>query len=146
MFRALFRDAIERGIHYRIAGYDMYLCEAIIAVTVLVAICIPAIHRKPFLQYSLTGLAIIPLVGVISISCIVLTKVPLREVFSGPGFGFTNPVAAVLSIVVPAPWAFVGFEVISPETAHFQVPVRKPKRSFQSWAASPCMEPATPPW
>lgn len=127
MFRALFRDVIEQGIHYQIAGYDMYLREAIIAVAVLVAICILAIHCKPFLQYLLTGLAIILLVGVIGISFIVLTKVPLREVFSGPGFGFANPVAAVLSIVVLAPWAFVGFEVISLETAHFLFPIKKSK-------------------
>lgn len=128
MFRALFSDVIEQGIHYQIAGYDMYLREAIIAVTVLIVIGILAIHCKRFLQYLLTGLAIILLVGVISLSCIILTKVPLSDILSGPGFGFTNPAVAVLSIIVLAPWAFVGFEVISLETAHFQFPVKKSKR------------------
>lgn len=94
---------------------------------VLIGIGILAITCKPFLQYLLTGLAIILLAGVMGLSGVVLTKVPLRDIFLGPGFGMTNPVAAILSIVVLAPWAFVGFEVISLETAHFQFPVKKSK-------------------
>ena len=125
MFRALFSEVVEQGIHYRIAGYDMYLREAAIAVTVLVAIGVLAIHCKPFLQYLLTGLAVILLVGVISLSCLILAKVPFSEIVSAPGFGAANPMAAILSIVVLAPWAFVGFEVISLETAHFQFPIKK---------------------
>lgn len=79
MLRALFRDAVEQGIHYQIAGYDMYLREAAIAVSALVVIGVLAIFCKPFLQYLLTGLAIVLLAGVIGISCIVLTRVPLRD-------------------------------------------------------------------
>ena len=125
MCRALFSGAVERGAHYRIAGYDMYLAEALIAVAVLVGIGILAIRCKPFLQRLQTGLAVLLLAGVIGIAGITLAKVPLREVLSSPGFGSANPAMAVLSIVVLAPWAFVGFEVISLETAHFRFPVRK---------------------
>ena len=128
IIRALFSDAIEQGVHYQIAGYDMYLSEAAIAVAVLIAVGILAIRCKPFLQYLLTGLAIVLLTGVIGLSCIVLAKVPLHQLFSGPGFGMTNPAAAVLAIVVLAPWAFVGFEVISLETPHFRFPIHKSKR------------------
>ena len=128
MFRALFSDVIEQGIHYQIAGYDMYLREAAIAVAVLIGIGVLSIYCKSFLQYLLTGLAIILLAGVIGITCVVLAKVPLGVIFSGPGFGMTNPAVAILSIVVLAPWAFVGFEVISLETAHFRFPIKNSKR------------------
>ena len=127
MFRALFNDVVERGIHYQIAGYDMYLREAVISVTVLVGIGLLAMYCKPFLQRALTGLAIILIAGVISLTGIILTKIPLHNILAGPGFSVVNPFVAVLSIVVLAPWAFVGFEVISLETAHFQFPVKKSK-------------------
>ena len=103
MFRALFSDVVEQGIYYQIAGYNMYLREAAIAVTVLVGIGILAMYCKPFLQHLLTGLAVLLLFGVLSLSCIVLTKVPFSNIFSGPGFGVTNPAVAVLSIVILAP-------------------------------------------
>ena len=128
IFRALFTQTIEKGIHYQIAGYDMYLNEALISVAVLVAIGILAIHLKPFLQHLLTGLAITFAVGVLATSAIILTRVPLARILSVPGFGFTHPAIAVLSIVVLAPWAFVGFEVISLETAHFRFPVKDSRR------------------
>ena len=127
MLRALFREAVEQGVHYQIAGYDMYLREAAIAVAALVGVGVLAIYCKPFLQYLLTALAIVLLAGVTGLTCVVLTKAPLREIFAGPGFSLTNPVVAVLSIVILAPWAFVGFEVISLETAHFKFPVKKSK-------------------
>ena len=128
MFRTLFREAVEQGFHYQIAGYDMYLREAAIAVTVLVVFGALSIYCKSFLQYLLTGLAVIFLAGVVSLACIVLTRVPISELVQSPGFGDENPVAAILSIIVLAPWAFVGFEVISLETAHFQFPIKKSGR------------------
>ena len=75
MCRALFSGAVERGAHYRIAGYDMYLAEALIAVAVLVGIGILAIRCKPFLQRLQTGLAVLLLAGVIGIAGIALAKV-----------------------------------------------------------------------
>ena len=136
MFRAMFSDAIEQGIHYRIAGYDMYLTEAAIAVAVLVAVAILAILCKSFLQHILTGLAIVILAGVAGLACVVLAKVPLAELLSGPAFGMANPVAAILSIVVLAPWAFIGFEVISLETAHFSFPVAGTRKLILSAIAA----------
>ena len=123
--RTLFSDVVEQGIHYQIAGYDLYLREAAIAVSALVIIGVLAIRCKPFLQRAQTGLAVALLLGVLGIVLIALPRVPLGQIFSGPAFGFVHPARAVLSIVIMAPWAFVGFEVISLETAHFQFPVKK---------------------
>ena len=35
---------------------------------------------------------------------------------------------AIFSIVILAPWAFVGFEVTSFDTAHFKFPMKKSKK------------------
>ncbi|MBQ1491945.1 MAG: APC family permease, partial [Blautia sp.] len=126
--RTLFRDVLEQGVHYRIAGYDLYLREWAVAVFTLAVIGILAIYAKPFLQQLQTALALLMLFGVAAIALLILCRIPLQDILKVPGFGQANPAIAVFSIIVLAPWAFVGFEVISLETAHFQFPILHSKR------------------
>ena len=125
MFRALFSEVFQNGAYYSVAGYDVFLGEAVVAVAVLVVLGVIVIYKKPLMQRLQTGLAIVLLAGVLTIAVIAAPKIDFATLGSVGGFGQVGPVRAVMSIVILAPWAFVGFEVISLETAHFQFPVRK---------------------
>ena len=123
--RALFSNALQRGFHYQVVGYDVYFGELAIAVAALVFLGLLAIFCKPLMQRLQTGLALLLLIGVILIVVLALPRLRFETIFSAFGSGASDPVLAVLSIVVLAPWAFVGFEVISLETAHFRFPVKR---------------------
>ena len=49
----------------------------------------------------------------------------MREIFTSFGFNGVNNGYAVFSLVILAPWAFMGFEIASFDTAHFRFPVKK---------------------
>ncbi len=51
-------------------------------------------------------------------------KLPLAQIAAVPAFGFHNPVRGIPGLTLMAPWAFVGFEVISLETSHFRFSVK----------------------
>jgi hypothetical protein len=65
----------------------------------------------------------------------------LRALSSGalPSFGIQglDPAYSVFSLVILAPWAFVGFEVTSFDTAHFRFPVKNPE---SLWCSPSCWQ------
>ena len=121
--RALFGSALQQGVHYQLAGYEVYLTETAGAIFVLVLIALLAIRCKRLLQWIQTGFGILLMAGVAVISVAALPHVHLRQVFES--FGTGHPVHGIFSIVILAPWAFVGFEVVSLETAHFKFQIQK---------------------
>ena len=48
--RTLFSDALQRGFHYQISGYDVFFGEATIAIAALVLFGLLAIYQKPLMQ------------------------------------------------------------------------------------------------
>lgn len=123
--RILSGDALRTGIHYQVAGTEVFLTEILIIITVLIAVGLFAICMKPFLQAVQTALGIMLAVGVLAIAVIIAPHVSLREAFSSFSTMSASPLRGILTIVILAPWAFVGFEVVSLETAHFKFPVKK---------------------
>ena len=123
--RALFGTVLQHGMHYRVAGYEVYLGEIGISVAVLAAVALMAIYCKRLLQWIQTLFGILLLVGVLIISAVALPHVNPRAVFGS--FGEENPIHGIFSIVILAPWAFVGFEVVSLETVHFKFKMHKTK-------------------
>ena len=121
--RALLGETLQHGLHYRIAGYEIYLSEIGIAIAVLAVIALMAIYNKRLLQRIQTIFGILLLVGVLILSAVALPHVDLRAVFDS--FGTGHPLQGIFSIVILAPWAFVGFEVVSLETAHFKFKVHR---------------------
>ena len=114
--------------HYQIAGTEVYLTEIAVVVAVLALIGLFAICMKPFLQQIQTALGILLVMGVVLIAALVTPHVQPQELMAWGGTIGTNPFHGILSIVILAPWAFVGFEVISLETAHFRFRVEKAGR------------------
>ncbi len=126
--RTLFADVAQTGIHYTVAGNTIYLGETLVSVLVLAGIGILFVKAKPALQRLHTILSVILFIGIIITSAFCLPKA-----FSGGAvrdygsLGF-NKGYAVLSLIIMAPWAFVGFEVTAFDTAHFKFSIKKSKK------------------
>ena len=118
-------DLLQVGLHYQIAGYDVYLGEVALTAAILVATSMLFILDKPLLQKIQTALAVILIGGIVIIAVAVLPHLQLDAVFEVPVHSDIGQVAAILAIVVLAPWAFVGFDIASLETAHFKFPAAK---------------------
>ena len=126
--RTLFADTVQTGFHYNVAGNEIYLGETLVSVLVLAVIGSLFIFAKPLLQRLHTALALILMAGVI-----LMTFFCLPHAISGGGlkdFGILglNRSYAVSSLVIMAPWAYVGFEVTAFDTAHFRFPMKRSKK------------------
>ncbi len=127
ILRILLGDTVHTGAHYAIAGNTIYLSETLVSVLVLGGVGMLFIVAKPLLQRLHTVLSAVLFVGaaVIAVMCVphALANGALTEF----GSGGTGKVYAVFSLVILTPWAFVGFEVVCFDTAHFKFPIRKTK-------------------
>ena len=125
IIRLLLGGALQKGFYYKIAGNVIYPGEALVSALVLGAIGVLFLVAKPLLQRLHTVLGILLLAGVVvvTIACMpgAISNGALTSFDSigvGKGYG-------IFSIVILAPWAFVGFEVTCFDTAHFKFPVSK---------------------
>ena len=122
--RTMFGDATQNGPFYTVAGNNIYLWEVAVSALALMGIGALFVFAKPLLQRLHTALAVLMLAGIVvtGIACVpralrpdVLTSFGSAELKAGYG---------VFSIIILAPWAFVGFEVPSFDTAHYKFDVK----------------------
>ncbi len=125
VIRTMFGDLLQTGVHYNIAGNEIYLAEVAVSVVALAVIGLLFIKAKPFLQRFHTILSLILFVGTVVVAAICLPRIQLGNVTGAFGLNGFHPAYAVFFIVLLAPWAFVGFDVVSLETAHFKFPIKK---------------------
>ena len=130
--RTLFADVAQSGIHYSVAGNTIYLGETLVSVLVLAAVGILFVFAKPLLQRLHTVLALILFGGIVITGIICLPAAFSGGVLNSFGVQGLNKGYAILSLVIMAPWAFVGFEVTSFDTAHFRFPIKKSKSIIMS--------------
>ena len=123
--RILFSGAAQSGFHYVIAGNTIYLGEAAVSILVLAGVGALFVAAKPALQRILTVLAVVLFVGIAIIAVFCIPSAIANGALTSFG---TQPISleyAIFSLVILAPWAFVGFEVTSFDTAHFRFPAKK---------------------
>ena len=123
--RTLFADVAQKGFHYSVAGNTIFLGETLVSVLVLASVGILFVFAKPLLQRLHTVLALILISGIVITGIFCLPHVISSGVLNSFGIRGLNRGYAVLSLVIMAPWAFVGFEVTAFDTAHFRFPVKK---------------------
>lgn len=123
--RGVFGDVFRFGFSYDIAGYTVYFGEVLLSIAIIALTCaICAVGRR--------------LVAWIQIICSLTLFLGITVVFAAAlikngGFAGikplfaagSDPVVQVFSIVVLAPWAFIGFESISHSAAEFRFPVKR---------------------
>ena len=110
-----------------IAGNTIHVGERMFSILVLVAVGVLFVVAKPILQKIQTVLAVTLIVGVVLTAVFCVPHAFANGAWASFGTSGVNKGFAIFSILILAPWAFVGFEVTSFETAHFKFPIRKSK-------------------
>ena len=128
VIRTLFSGALQSGAFYTVAGNRIYLGEAAASVLILAGTGLLFVTAKPFLQRMLTVLAVVLFAGVLVTSLFCLPNAVNNGELHSFGSSGVNPGYAVFSLVILSPWAFVGFEITSFDTAHFRFPTRRSGR------------------
>ncbi|MBQ9662600.1 MAG: amino acid permease [Oscillospiraceae bacterium] len=127
IIRTLMGDAMH-GICYTVAGNTIYLSETLVSVLVLAGVGLLFVTAKPMLQRLHTVLSVVLLLGIVVTGAACVPHAVANGALHTFGTGSISRPYAVFSIVIMAPWAFVGFEVTAFDTAHFKFPIRKSKR------------------
>ena len=123
--RTLFGTLLQVGRPYVIAGNEIYLGEVVLSVLALVSVGLLFIKAKRLLQRLHTILSVILLAGTVIVTAMCLPHLRLEDITGAFGMRHPNAAYVIFTIVLLAPWAFVGFDVISMETVHFNFPIRK---------------------
>ena len=128
VLKTLFGDLIKTGVYYTISGNNIYLGELVVSVIALAGLGSLLIVARRVMRKFNTLLAMLMVAGVLILSVVCIP----HAVHNGAIFSFgsreLNPAYGIFSIVFLAPWAFVGFDVISFETTSFSFSVEKSKR------------------
>ena len=128
IIRILFSSGAQTGPHYTIAGNTIYIGEIAISALVLALVGILYLIAKPLLQRLMTILGIILMIGVVITAALCIPHAVSSGALHDFGTRNISPGYAVFSLVTLAPWAFVGFEITSFDTAHFKFPVSDSKK------------------
>ena len=112
--RYAFGDVLQVGFHYSLAGFDIYLGEALLSSVLIVAVGVIAFARERFAWRLQSVLAAFLLVSV---------AIGFAVVAFGHDGGFSSmkpafaphgkPWKQIIHVLAMTPWAFVGFESIS---------------------------------
>lgn len=122
----LFNGLFEFGYLYNVAGYDVYAGEVILASVVLIAFAYLSI-KGVGLTGGMQAVLAVCLVGTVAIIGIIAVISPNASVENlSPAFpSDVGPIAACLSVVAVAPWAFVGFDSVPQAAEEFKFSTRK---------------------
>ena len=126
--RLLLGTGREAELHYTIAGNNIYVGEALISALVLIGVGLLFVFAKAILQRIQTILAITLFVGIAATAICCLPHALSAGALTAFGANGINNGYAVFSLIILAPWAFVGFEITSFDTTHFRFPISKSKR------------------
>ena len=131
--RYLFGDVFCFGFSYRIAGYTVYFGEVLLSITVLAASCLICFIGKRLAAYIQILCAVLLFIGIsVCFTAVVIHRGGLGGI--SPAFSVNgDPVLQVVTIVILAPWAFIGFESISHSAGEFRF---SPKKTLPIIAAS----------
>ena len=114
LIRFLFSDVLQWGLHYTIAGYDVYLGEILVTEAILIAMAFLRVYGKAAVRLLHIVFALIQIIFVV----ILFIGVLLLGTKTAPGsFGFARSTVPngmeVLNICMLGPWMFVGFEAVT---------------------------------
>ena len=124
--RTLFGDALQFGFSYRLAGYDVYLGEILLAVIAIVLfgiLCIRGVKFTGVFQTVITALLAggVLVVGLAAIFSSKTSASNLLPLFSPD----KAPIAGIIGVLAIAPYAFVGFDTIPQSAEEFNFSPKK---------------------
>ncbi len=135
-------DILKFGFHYRIAGFDVWLGEMILAMSILILFGIfniLGVKKAGFIQ---TVLAVLLATCAFTLCIAALVSSKAKGINMEPVWGFnkaaaiaaggysenlknTNVAAAILATFAIAPWAYVGFDTIPQAAEEIKFSYRK---------------------
>ena len=126
VFRTMFGDLTQKGFHYTVSGNTIYIGEILLSAAALAGVGLLFILARKILHKIHTVLSLILIGGIIAVTLVCIPHLSL-DVLGTFGSQNSNTLYGIFSITFLAPWAFVGFEVITFDTPGFQFPVKKAK-------------------
>ncbi len=125
IFRNFFGNAFQFGFHYEIAGYTVYFGEALLSLSALWILGFICMRGGKVAARLQTVSALLLFGGVlIGFGAVLYSGINIFDI--APAFQpEKNSAAAIIGIVVLAPWAFVGFESISQSVEGFKFSTKK---------------------
>jgi|SRR5690625_86024 len=126
MFKYIFPTLIENFSLYTIAGWEVYAMEIIIATLILIVFGYLNLKGTSISGRVQFIFALIMVVGVVLLTVLIgiLPSAGLENIKSYFPTN-TTALAAIISIVAIAPWAFVGFDVVTQAAEKFDFPAKK---------------------
>lgn len=127
--RNLLSNIFQFGFHYRVAGYDIYLGEILLALAALVIFAVLSIRGVQFTGFFQTAL-VFALVGgvlIVTIAALLSPKASMGNL--SPAFypNSESKIGGILAVLAVAPWAFVGFDTIPQAAEEFNFSAKKTK-------------------
>ena len=118
--RTVMNGATLTGLSYTIAGNDVYLSEVLVSVAALAVVGLLFVKAKPFLQKLFVALAFVLVAGVLVAAAVCVPHAISSGACRDFGTAGLSRGYGVFTLVILAPWAFVGFETVCFDTAHFR--------------------------
>jgi signal transduction histidine kinase/CheY-like chemotaxis protein len=119
-------DILQFGFHYSIAGFDVYLGEALLSITAILVCGGICLCGRKLAVITQTVFASILAIGVFFFFFFALSQHKGGLAAMAPAFmNGISPVMQISRILALMPWAFVGFEAITHSSAEFRFPLKK---------------------
>ena len=111
---------VKNSWSYSVAGHNIYIAEVAASVLAFAGIGFLLVKAKRFVQKLFTVLALTMFAGVLVIAVVCIPHAFERSALTSFGTGDISGLYGIFTIVILAPWAFVGFDAVSFDTAHFK--------------------------
>lgn len=133
IIRFLFGPVLQKGFNYTVMGYQVWAGELFSTLAIILLFGFISCRNTNVLRRVNTVLALIFFAGVVALFAIIACKGGIDFSNMGPAFATTGAAKdhshfmQIVNVLVLAPWAFVGFGVVSFASSTYDF---KPKYSF----------------
>ncbi|MBQ4438275.1 amino acid permease [bacterium] len=111
---------VKNSWSYSVAGHNIYIAEVAASILAFAGIGFLLVKAKKFIQKLFTVLAVVMFAGAIVTGAVCIPHAFEWSALTSFGTGDISGLYGIFTIVILAPWAFVGFDAVSFDTAHFK--------------------------
>lgn len=111
---------VKNSWSYSVAGHNIYIAEVAASVLAFAGIGFLLVKAKKFIQKLFTVLALTMFAGVLVIAVVCIPHALSSDILTSFGTENISGSYGIFTLVILAPWAFVGFDAVSFDTAHFK--------------------------
>ena len=111
---------VKNSWSYSVAGHNIYIAEVAASVLAFAGIGFLLVKAKRFVQKLFTVLALTMFAGVLVIAVVCIPHALSSDILTSFGTENISGYYGIFTLVILAPWAFVGFDAVSFDTAHFK--------------------------